>query len=189
MATSDELYSLFRERRSDLVRFATLQLRDSSLAEDVVQETLLAAEQGIGSFAGRSSIKTWVYAILKHKIIDTLRTRHRETPISQVGGASDDTGELDNLFDQRGFWATEHRPHRWSDPEESLQQQQFWRIFELCLDVLPQRTAQVFSMREMLGLDTEEICKELSISTSNCWVILHRARMGLRQCLEEHWFN
>lgn len=189
MATSDELYSLFRERRSDLVRFATLQLRDPSLAEDVVQDTLLAAEQGIGSFAERSSIKTWVYAILKRKIIDALRTRHRETPISQVGGASDDTGELNDLFDRRGFWATKHRPHRWSDPEESLEQQQFWRIFELCLDVLPQRTAQVFSMREMLGLDTEEICKELSISTSNCWVILHRARMGLRQCLEEHWFN
>ncbi len=189
MVAPDELYNLFGERRSDLVRFATLQLRDPSLAEDVVQEALLAAEQGIGDFAGRSSVKTWVYSILKRKIIDALRTRHRETPISQLGNSAEDGEELDDLFDQRGFWATEHRPHRWSDPEDALEQQQFWRVFELCLDVLPERTARVFSMRELLGLDTEEICQALSISTSNCWVILHRARMGLRLCLEERWFT
>lgn len=189
MAAPEELYNLFGERRSDLVRFAPLQLRDPSLAEDVVQEALLAAEQGIGDFAGRSSVKTWVYSILKRKIIDALRTRHRETPISQLGNSAEDGEELDDLFDQRGFWATEHRPHRWSDPEDALEQQQFWQVFELCLDVLPERTARVFSMRELLGLDTEEICQALSISTSNCWVILHRARMGLRLCLEERWFT
>ena len=186
MAISDDLRHYFGERRPDLIRFAALQLRDPALAEDVVQETLVAAEQGFEQFAGRSSTKTWVFSILKRKIVDALRTQRREAPVSQMGNADD--GGLDELFDQRGFWATEHRPHRWTDPEESLEQQQFWQIFELCLNGLPDRTARVFSMRELLGLQTEEICKELSISTSNCWVILHRARMGLRLCLEERWF-
>lgn len=99
MVAPEELYNLFGERRSDLIRFATLQLRDPSLAEDVVQEALLAAVRGIGDFAGRSSVKTWVYSILKRKIIDALRTRHRETPISQLGNSAEDGEELDDLFD------------------------------------------------------------------------------------------
>lgn len=189
MDITEELQSYYSERRTDLLRFAELQLRDAAMAEDVVQETLLAAERGVKNFKGRSSIKTWLYSILKRKIIDALRSRRRETPISQIGNAAEDDEGFDSLFDQRGFWSTEHKPHRWSDPDESLEQQQFWKIFELCLDGLPERTAQVFSMRELLGLETNEICKELSISTSNCWVILHRARTGLRECLEENWFN
>ena len=189
MDIDEELQSYHAERRADLVRFATLQLRDASMAEDVVQDALLAAERGVKDFRGGSSLKTWVYSILKHKIIDALRSWRRETPISQIGNTAEDDEGFDSLFDQRGFWSTEHKPHRWSDPDESLEQQQFWKIFELCLDGLPERTAQVFSMRELLGLETDEICKELSISTSNCWVILHRARAGLRECLEENWFN
>lgn len=189
MDVAEELERYYAERRSDLIRFATLQLRDRALAEDVVQETLLAAKRGLEGFKGGSSLKTWIFSILKNKIIDALRKRQHETPISQIGRPEQADGPADDLFDRRGFWATEHKPHRWSSPDESLEQQQFWQIFELCLDGLPERTAQVFSMRELLGLETEEICKELSISTSNCWVILHRARAGLRECLEQRWFN
>ncbi len=188
MAISDDIHEYLGKRRPDLVRFAALQLRDPALAEDVVQETLMAAMQNCEQFAGRSSIKTWIFAILKRKIIDAMRTRIREVPTSQLGHAGEDDDDFDHLFDQGGFWSTEHRPHRWSEPEDSLEQRQFWTAFELCLDHLPLRSAQVFSMRELLGLKTEEICKELAISTSNCWVILHRARMGLRVCLEETWF-
>lgn len=189
MNIAEELQSFHSERRSDLIRFATLNLSDPGMAEDVVQEALLAAERGVKNFRGGSSLKTWVYSILKRKIIDALRSRRRETPISQIGNLGEDNENINDLFDQRGFWSTEHKPHRWSDPDESLEQQQFWTIFELCLNGLPERTAQVFSMRELLGLETDEICKELSISTSNCWVILHRARAGLRECLEKNWFN
>lgn len=189
MNNNDKLLDFFSAKRSDLVRFAMLQLRDQSLAEDVVQETYSAAMRAIDQFEGRSSLKTWVFAILKRKIIDSLRANRRETPASQFGATGDNDGDFDELFNNRGFWATEHRPHRWTEPEDSLEQQQFWRVFELCLDHLPLRTAQVFSMRELLGLDTNEICKELGISTSNCWVILHRARMGLRLCLDREWFN
>jgi RNA polymerase sigma-70 factor (ECF subfamily) len=188
MSDNDELQAFFAERRSDLVRFAALQLRDQHLAEDAVQETLMAAMQAIDRFEGRSSLKTWVFSILKRKIIDVLRSTRREVSTSQMSSNSDEERDFDELFNERGFWATEHKPHRWTEPEDSLEQQQFWSIFELCLDHLPTRTAQVFSMRELLGLDTDEICKELAISTSNCWVILHRARMGLRLCLDEQWF-
>lgn len=189
MSARDELEAFFGERRDDLVRFAVLQLRDESTAEDAVQEALMAAMQGIDQFQGRSSLKTWVFSILKRKIIDVMRARRREVSASQMSGGGEDERDFDELFNHKGFWATEHKPHRWTEPEDSLEQKQFWTIFELCLDHLPQRTAQVFSMRELLGLDTDEICQELSISTSNCWVILHRARMGLRLCLEQEWFT
>jgi len=189
MSLSDELHGFFGEQRPDLVRFAALQLRDPSLAEDVVQETLMAALQGIKQFEGRASLKTWVFSILKRKIIDALRAGRREVTASQLTSGNEDERDFDELFNERGFWATEHKPHRWTEPEDSLEQKQFWHIFELCLDHLPTRMAQVFSMRELLGLETEEICKELAITTSNCWVILHRARMGLRLCLEEEWFT
>lgn len=189
MSAKDELEAFFGERRDDLVRFAVLQLRDESTAEDAVQEALIAAMQGIDKFQGRSSLKTWVFSILKRKIIDMMRARRREVSVSQMSSGGDDERDFDELFNHKGFWATEHKPHRWTEPEDSMEQKQFWTIFELCLDHLPNRTAQVFSMRELLGLDTDEICQELSISTSNCWVILHRARMGLRLCLEQQWFT
>lgn len=189
MSAKDELEAFFGERRDDLVRFAVLQLRDESTAEDVVQEALIAAMQGIEKFQGRSSLKTWVFSILKRKIVDAMRSKRREVSVSQVSSGSEEDHDFSELFNQKGFWATEHKPHRWTEPEDTLEQQQFWTIFELCIDHLPTRTAQVFSMRELLGLDTEEISKELSISMSNCWVILHRARMGLRQCLEQQWFE
>lgn len=188
MSIDDQIQEFVGARRPDLVRFAALQLRDPALAEDVVQETLIAAMQGAVEFGSRSSVKTWVYSILKRKIIDALRTRRREVPLSQLGAADEDDDNFEGLFDHRGFWATEHRPHRWANPEDSLQQQQFWQVFEACLDHLPARTSRVFMMRELLGLEVTEICQELAIATSNCWVILHRARMGLRRCLDETWF-
>jgi len=189
MSVSIELERFFGSRRIDLVRFAALQLRDPSLAEDVVQETLIAAMQSVDKFEGRASLRTWIYSILKRKIIDALRSRRWEISVTQLSSSDEDVDNLDKLFNERGFWATEHNPHRWTEPEESLEQQQFWLIFERCIHHLPTRMAQVFSMRELLGLETEEICNELAISTSNCLVILHRARIGLRLCLEKDWFT
>jgi len=189
MTIDKEIHRFIEANRDDLVRFANLQLRDPSQAEDVVQEALLAATQGSERFEGRSSLKTWVFSILKHKIIDAMRSGRRELLSTRLSGEREDSRDFDELFDARGFWATEHKPHRWTEPEDTLEQQQFWKIFELCIDHLPERTARVFSMRELLGLETEEICKELEITASNCWVILHRARMSLRLCLEEQWFT
>jgi RNA polymerase sigma-70 factor (ECF subfamily) len=175
--------------RPDLLRFARLQLRDAGAAEDAVQETLLAALTGSHRFESRSSYKTWLISILRNKIIDTIRSRSREVSASSL--AADEAGDdllNDTLFERDGHWTDAAKPGRWADPETSFEQQQFWKVFEACLDHLPAKTARVFMMREFLGFETDEICKEAGISASNCWVVLHRARLGLRTCLETNWF-
>jgi RNA polymerase sigma-70 factor (ECF subfamily) len=174
--------------RPDLVRFARLQLRDAGAAEDAVQETLVAALAGSRSFENRSAFKTWLIAILRHKIVDAIRAQARETPASALASTAEEDEAVDALFEADGHWRTGSRPVRWADPEASLEQQQFWRVFEACLDHLPAKTARVFMMREILGLETQEICKEAGISASNCWVLLHRARTALRGCLQAEWF-
>ena len=175
--------------RRDLVRFAELQLRDRAAAEDAVQETLAAALSGRDRFAGRAALKTWVFAILKNKIVDHLRQRQRTATLSSLVPDDDDEDDFAVLFDRKGFWRPDERPQTWGDPEATFAQQQFWVVFEACLTRLPENTARVFMMREFLGLDTPGICQELAITTSHCHVILHRARMGLRLCLEQRWFT
>jgi RNA polymerase sigma-70 factor (ECF subfamily) len=184
-----ELTAELEKLRPDLLRFARLQLRDAAAAEDAVQETLLAALTGSQRFESRSSYKTWLIAILRNKIIDIIRGQGREVNASSL--AADDEGDdrlAETLFDQRGHWQTAAQPGRWADPDASFEQKQFWAVFEACLDHLPAKTARVFMMRELLGFETDEICKETGISSSNCWVVLHRARLGLRTCLETSWF-
>ncbi|HTQ73927.1 MAG TPA: sigma-70 family RNA polymerase sigma factor [Burkholderiales bacterium] len=177
--------SLELERqRPYLLRFALLQLRDRSAAEDAVQETLLAAIQGASQFAGQSSVRTWLIGILKHKIIDSIRKAARERPIE--GPPGDDARDLDAFFAEDGHFL--QAPEQWANPERSLEERRFFEALERCLQSLPQKTASAFAMRELMGLETDEICKELGISTSNCWVMLYRARMGLRACLEQTWF-
>jgi RNA polymerase sigma-70 factor, ECF subfamily len=178
------------EFRPDLLRFARLQLRDDALAEDVVQDSLIAALAGRENYAGHSALKTWVFAILKNKIVDALRTRHRTVNVSSLSAEEDEFEQVvDTLFKANGHWLPGQKPADWGDPEESLRQQQFWDVFDACVKHLPANTSRVFSMRELLDLEIEEICTELKISTSNCYVILHRARHQLRGCLEKTWFG
>jgi len=175
-----------QQYRSYLLRYALLQLRDQDLAEDVVQETLLAALEGRAGFSGRSSLKTWLTGILKHKIIDAIRRTSREQSLTPV----DDEAEvdvLDAMFTQDGHW--QRFPANWGNPEKSLEDRNFWLVFEMCSRLMPERTARVFMMREVMELSTEEICKELAITPTNLWVILHRARLILRECLEIKWFG
>jgi RNA polymerase sigma-70 factor (ECF subfamily) len=172
--------------RPYLLRFATLQLRDAAAAEDAVQEALLAALAGESNFAGRSNLRTWLTGILKHKIVDAIRRQSRERPAADLESGSDD-GEVDALFDRRGHW--EESPDAWEQPEGALGQKQFLAALEACLRALPERTARVFMMREHLGMETSEICKELGVTSTHCWVMLHRARMALRLCLTTNWFE
>jgi RNA polymerase sigma-70 factor (ECF subfamily) len=175
--------------RRDMLRFATLQLRDAQLAEDVVQEAMLAALNGAQQFAGRSALKTWIFAILRNKIVDAIRHKARSVNLSAL---APEEATLDEAFEAQfkanAHWQPDQRPADWGDPEASLHQSQFWDVFEACLEHLPDSTARVFMMREFLELDTAEVCKELNISSGNCHVILHRARNGLRRCLEGSWF-
>lgn len=176
--------------RRDMLRFASLQLRNPAVAEDMVQDALLAAMNGAERFAGRAALKTWVFAILRNKIIDHFRSAAREVKLQDlVDEDQDGCDALDALFSASGHWRPEERPATWLDPDASLEQKQFWTIFDACINSLPERSARIFMMREFIGLETAEICAELGISNSNCWVMLHRARMGLRECLENRWFK
>jgi RNA polymerase sigma-70 factor (ECF subfamily) len=173
--------------RSYLLRVAQLQLRDADLAEDVVQDTLVAAIGARDGFTGRSTLKTWLTGILKHKIVDAIRQKQRQ-PIA-VASFEEETNldDFEPLFKDNGAW--EAPPSDWGDPQNALSRREFMGIMELCLEKLPPNTARVFMMREVMELETEEICKELRITANNLWVILYRARMALRQCLEQHWFG
>lgn len=176
-----------RAIRADLLRFARLQLRDVALAEDAVQDTCLAALAGVDKFASRSSFRTWIFAILRNKIIDAIRLRVREgtLPDGEIGECDDLESEF---FDADGHWWRGAAPMSWVDPARSFEQDRFWMTFEACLEALPEKTGRVFMMREFLGFETAEICSALGLSSSNCWTILHRARLGLRACLEQQWF-
>lgn len=172
----------------DMLRFARLQLRDGAAAEDAVQEAIAGALAGRRSFENRSQFTAWVFAILRNKIIDIVRDRARMpglgAPLDRV---VDDACE--GLFNKNGSWRPRARPAAWGDPERSFSSPQFWAVFETCLNRLPENTARIFMMREMLELETREICKELNLSATDCRVALHGARMGLRACLDERWFK
>jgi RNA polymerase sigma-70 factor (ECF subfamily) len=172
--------------RPALLRFALLQLRNEAVAEDAVQETLIAVLEKPDHFDARSSLRTYATAILKYKIIDALRSATRERAVERIDDeASDEL--MDTLFAADGHALAV--PRDWGDPDRTLEQQDFFRVLETCLERLPEKTARVFLMREWLELDTEEICKELGISASNAWVILYRARLRLRECLDLYWFG
>lgn len=184
MDSRDDFRKQIEALRPYLLRFASLQLRDAAAAEDAVQEALVAALAGEASFAGRANLRTWLTGILKHKIVDTIRRQSREPT---VAAETDEEGaEIDELFSERGHW--DERPAAWGDPDGALEQSQFFRALEMCLERLPMRTARVFMMREHLGAETGEICKELDITPTHCWVLLYRARMTLRECLQQTWF-
>lgn len=170
-----------------LYRFALGRLRNKEEAENVVQETFLAAFKGQKSFSGRSTERTWMIGILKHKIIDHFRKKYRETPITDLQ-VNQDQMTVDSFFDQ-----AEHPlkyPSDWeANPRELTSNKEFWGILEECIKKLPQATALAFSMREIDKMTTEEICQILNITATNLWVMLHRARLQMRGCLEENWFE
>ena len=171
--------------RGALLRYAMAQLRDESHAEDCVQETLSAALQNAERFSGNSAVRTWLIGILKHKILDHFRRASRERPLV----VADDEASLDDidmLFKEDGHF--EQVPAAWADPEQALCEREFFEVLESCMSRLPKNTALVFRMREVLGVEVEDICKELSITANNCWVLIYRGRMALRACLEQRWF-
>lgn len=175
-------------QRTYLLRVAQLQLRDRDQAEDVVQDTLVAALEAQHKFAGKSSVKTWLTGILKHKIIDAIRKKAREPSVSTLH-AEADIEDLDVFFNEQDHNHWDSAPAEWRNPERDLEQRQFLDIMDFCLEKLPPNTARVFMLREVMGLESDEICQELSITSTNLWVILYRARMLLRKCLEQNWFG
>ena len=168
-----------------LYRFALARIKDPSVAEGVVQETFLSAVHGRKSFKGHSAVKTWLSAILKHKIVDYLRKKSREQLINDTDTI---TESIDGFFHKNGNWKI--RPEKWNlDPSKIYEQREFIDTFFKCLAELPARLSKVFMLREMEGHSTKEICNALQVSSTNSWVMIYRARMFLRGCLELSWFN
>ena len=175
------------EHRVYLLRFARLQLRNDTWAEDVVSETLLAALSKPQSFSNRSQLKTWLVGILKHKVIDLIRINAR-TVAAPDTSSDEEADELDRLqFKADGHFA--QSPNDWGSPDQSLQQAQFFAVLELCVERLPPSLGRLFLMREWLEMSSPEVCKELSITPTNLYVQLHRARLRLQECLNLNWFG
>lgn len=161
MATSrtEQLASL----RPKLLAFALQRTRSRDQAEDAVQEALVAALEGLPGYAGSSSLSTWLFGILKHKIVDGLRRGPREEALDM---------DLDELA------------HDGPGPEQSCASRSALAAIERSLDDLPMRSAQAFVMREVVGMETAEVCRLLRVTPTHCWVLVHRARMRLRACPE-----
>lgn len=169
-----------------LFSYALLKVKDTHCAEDLVQETLLAAITAEQSFANQSSIRTWLTGILKHKIIDSFRRQNKETLINDLID-QDDPDNLDQFFKPNGQWI--NKPTSFTNPESVIQQNQFFTVFQQCVAGLKPRQAEVFVAKEILGMSNQEICKELHLSPTNVWVLMHRARLSLSHCLKNHWID
>jgi RNA polymerase sigma-70 factor (TIGR02943 family) len=176
-----------------LLKFARLQLRNEAWAEDAVSETLLAALAKPQSFAGRAQLRTWLVGILKHKVVDALRANLREPNVADLRGHADDQEMTETeLIDAIGFRQDGHfqeAPAEWGLPEEDLSRQQFMAVMDACINKLPLVQGRLFLMREWLELEADEVCKTLSITSTNLYVQLHRARLKLRECLQLNWFG
>lgn len=180
--------AFLNDLRHQMVKFATLQLSNGHAAEDAVQEALIGALKNAKSFAGRAALKTWVFAILKNKIADALRQKQRVVDASSLLREDDEGEDFSELFDHKGHWQADEKPATWGNPHSALHQNQFWKVFEACLEGLPGNQARVFMMKEFIELDAAEICTAVGITTTNLNVMLHRARLRLRECLENTWF-
>lgn len=167
-----------------LFSFALLKVKDIPLAEDLVQETLLAAITAEKSFSHQSSVRTWLTSILKHKMIDHFRRQGREIAISDLID-QDETDNVDLFFKSNGRWT--EKPEAFPNPESALQQKDFWQVFQHCLSGLKAKQAEVFLAKEIHGMSNAEICKDFSITPTNVWVLTHRARLSLSRCLKNHW--
>jgi RNA polymerase sigma-70 factor (ECF subfamily) len=171
-----------------LLRYALLRVRGHAVAEDLVQDTFLAALRARGDFRGGSSLRTWLTGILRFKIIDHYRRRQRETPFSHLDFHD---AEERGSFDDRFHWRRDAElPGDWdSDRMIGLDREGFLKAYAACSGKLPPQVARIFAARELDDLKTEEICKIFEITPTNLFTILSRVRMALRRCLEQTWFN
>lgn len=167
--------------RAKMLQFAELQLHNREQAEDLVQEAFLSAFKHLHHFKREAAFKTWVFAILKNKIIDYLRQKGRLILESEL----DTEDSMNPFFDESGHWQLDNAPSNLKQSEDYFYSEEFWVIFEACLTCLPAKQARVFMMREFLELSSNEICHELSLTTANLHTMLYRARLQLQHCLSQ----
>lgn len=191
--TTIETFSVWVEDHSDeLLRWAFFKTRDQQVAEDILQETFLSAFKSFEKFKGNSQPKTWLFSILNNKIIDFHRKRVRSIETNQ--SAFENEKEADQLFgglfDSNDRWYKNMRPQEWADdPEQLLDDPNFQKVLASCLFDLPDTWRSVVELKYLGEKKGEEICKELEITTSNYWQLVHRAKMKLRNCIDLNWFK
>jgi len=173
------------DRYGDLIyRYTLVRVKDQGATEEIVQVTFLAALQAAHTYAGRSSEKSWLFGILKHKIMDHFREIKKNRSFDLSPNDDPDPCGYDSMGNWKKF------PQDWRlDPEKSAENQELTEMLALCLDSLPDKFRQIFVLKEIDGVSTEQICNEFNIKPTNLWVILHRARNQLKNCLEIHWFG
>ena len=167
-----------------LFNYAVVRVNDGDLAKDLVQETFFAGLKAAKNFQGKASERTWLISILKRKVIDHYRKINSKKGQAEVRMSFYDDGE------NEGSWIEERVPQSWDNAsEKAIENQELKTQLDICIDNLPEKYALVFRMKTIQEFETEEICKELGITSSNLWVIIHRARTQLRKCMEDNWFN
>lgn len=168
-----------------LYSYAYFRLSSKELAEDLVQETFLAALHSMNNFKGDSKEKTWLVAILKRKIID----HYRKKSNTEVNLEQNEDTPFVKEGENKGQWEKSRVPEDWEQKNvSSSDREEFYKILDLCLSLLPEKWSCVFRWKTMEDYSSQKICKELGISSSNLWVIMHRARLRLRECFEKKWF-
>ncbi|MEZ5083492.1 MAG: sigma-70 family RNA polymerase sigma factor [Bacteroidales bacterium] len=181
-----EIATLFENHADYLYNYAISRVNDEYTAEDLVQETFISALKSYGSFEGKSKASTWLIAILKNKIIDLYRKRAREFQKENL----DDISSSETYFNSKGGWIKDMRPQPWKvDTNSGTEKEEFYTILQNCLTKLKEIQRMAFVMKHMDDMDTSDICKELDITASNYWVIIHRAKLQLRTCMETNWIN
>jgi len=179
-----------QEHGDVLFGFVATRVRDRAIAQDLVQETFLAAIKAKDGFSGRSTERAWLFGILRNKLVDYYRLQSREVALDNWDSTlPEEQGAFTTTGLNKDAWIQGVAPTPWETPEDNLVSKEFREALKQCLSKLPDKIAQVFSLREIDGVSSDEICKDLGVSQNNLWVMLHRARMGLRRCLEVHWFG
>ncbi len=178
----EDIIDYVKTYTKDLFGYAMTKVRQKETAEDLVQETFLAASGSLASYEGKSNVKTWLFSILKHKIADYYRYKYKKA--NEVS-----FGIIDNFFDENQNWKPEHRPISWTNDKELLDDPEFSKTFENCIAGLPEKWSSAVRLKYLEENDTKIICVELEITTSNFWQIMHRAKLHLRNCLELKWFK
>ncbi len=173
-----------KEYSDYLFNYTISRVSDEDIAKDLVQETFFAGLKSMDNFQGKASERTWLISILKRKIIDYYRKINSNKGKAEVRMNFYSDGE------NEGNWIEERAPNTWgSDADHDIENSELGNTLDLCIEKLPEKYAIVFKMKTIQGFETEEICNELGITSSNLWVLIHRARTQLRRCMEDNWFN
>jgi RNA polymerase sigma-70 factor (ECF subfamily) len=171
-----------------LLNYAFFRVRDKAFAEDLMQETFISALKSQHTYNGTANEKTWLTAILKNKIIDFYRSKLNK--YSKLTDSIDNNTNNDFFNADTNFhWFESKQPHHWNNTDKAIESDEFNIALNNCMKKMPEKLAVVFSLKYIDDEATEHICKEVGITSSNYWVMIHRAKLQLRECLEKNWFK